>query len=154
MGLSKRLSPLMMILIAILISGVVVAAGAIVYFEKTQTGKYQGPGLPITNSYPESLSGVGAWFAVPMEINATTSQSYWVNLTGGAETGIIYGIMNSSEYQNLTSNSSINFIQSEEGNAATLSYTGIGPQTLYGVMLNTNNATVGAYMVIQVFVQQ
>ena len=61
MGLSKRLSPLMMILIAILISGVVVAAGVIVYFEKTQTGKYQEPGLPITNSYPEMLSGVGDW---------------------------------------------------------------------------------------------
>lgn len=70
-------------------------------------------------------------------------------------TGVIAGLMNKYEYNNLTTNTSLNFMKSSEGESGILlSYEGTGSQTLYGIMLNTNNVSASASFTLQVSVLQ
>lgn len=140
--------------VVVIIASVVIATSAIVYFELPRTGQYQGPGLPISKSYSFTLDGNGSYAAVPVEINASVGQTFWFNVSGQAyANNIVSGVMNQTEYNNLTNNSGLNWLKEVEyGSGQYYQYEGIGPQTLYAVELNTNNFTASIDITIQVTV--
>lgn len=137
----KRISPIVIIGI-VLVAGVAIAATTIVYFENSQTGVYKGPGVPIVQDYSFTVAGNDSYYAIPVFLN--TSANYYINESvtsanignsGFTNQGQVVGLMNQSEYNNFTSNTSMNFLAT--GNSVlAFNYQGSGKQTLYVVYLN------------------
>ncbi|MCL5955563.1 MAG: hypothetical protein M1507_05570 [Candidatus Thermoplasmatota archaeon] len=158
----EKFSPLVMLLITLAVVGTVMAAGiAIVIFESPHSGKYSGPGLPTEKSVTFTIpGGNNSYFAQPVKINSTNQ--FWFNVSeysANSDTGFEWGLMNSSEYANLTNNVSITFLDAAGtytgGNVNTLlSYQGQGEQTIYVVWINTGNTAYSASWSITVTVTQ
>jgi hypothetical protein len=104
------------IVIMLVITGVAVAAGTVYfYILPNHSGTYSGPGLPnpgVTTSFTVSVSGYADWADYGFHSNVS---NFWVNLT---LTGInsenyntaLFGLMNQSEYNNLSTNTSISWL--------------------------------------------
>lgn len=103
------------IIILLVISGVAVAGTVYFYIIPSHSGNYSGPGLPnpgVTTTYSVSIPGYGDWTTYAFHSNVT---DFWINVTstglGGSYQTVAFGLMNQSDYNNLSSNTSISWIK-------------------------------------------
>ncbi|MGD0250681.1 MAG: hypothetical protein ABSB97_07350 [Thermoplasmata archaeon] len=141
-GTGRRLkwSPLAVIVTVVIIAGAAIAAGAAFYFLTPQTGTYQGPGLPVTQTISANLPSDGSYYSLGVRFNDTVATA-WLNFSVSGETNatVEYGLMNQSQYGNLTNNTGISWLTHWSGDVvfnyhATLASTG---PTIYLVGLAT-----------------
>lgn len=115
----KRLTPFAIAVIIIVVVSGVVVAGSVYFYVLPQQGKgiYSGPGLPnppTTFTYSISVSGYGNWtsYAFHSNVSEFTATNAYIS-AGGSYSNAIYGLMNQSQYNNLTSNKSLSWIVCE-----------------------------------------
>ena len=145
----KRLTPLAIALIIVVVISGVVVAGSVYFYVLPQQGKgsYSGPGLPnppTTFTYSISVSGYGNWtsYAFHSNVSEFTAENAYVS-AGGSYSTAIYGLMNQSEYNNLTANTSLSWIVCESQglllNGFTRSITGQGNYYLVFIQEGTGS---------------
>ncbi len=155
----QKLVPLWLFVVVILVLGVVIAASAIVIFEKPQRGEYSGPGVPTIEEYSFQVDANYSYIAIPFEINS--SKSFWVNtsipiMPEGSNgvlitTGLLIGLMNQTAYNSFKDNISMDFLAESTYNSGYMySYHGTGEGTYYAIYLNELNVTISVSTIISV----
>lgn len=115
MRIKKPLGTAALIVIILVIAGVAFAGTIYFYILPNHSGSYSGPGLPnpgMTTSYSVSIPNYGDWTTYAFHANTT---NFWANVTstglGGSYQTVAFGLMNQSDYNNLSSNTSISWVK-------------------------------------------
>lgn len=151
--MNRRHHIILMVLASIVITAAVVGAGVYVVFEKPQKGIYSGPGVPMVHSYKVSVGSNDSYCAIPIFVNY--SGHYYINETlistsnSGSSEGILIMLMNQTDYSNLRSNKSLNYVGSINS-LDDITYYGGGVQTYYLVLLNELSESISLTGVVQV----
>lgn len=109
----KKITPTFAVIMVIF--GVAIAGSVYFYgLSQQKSGTYTGPGLPnqaTVLTYSVSASGYGNWTSYAFHSNVTkfTAENAATNI-GGSESTVVYGMMNQSEYNNLTANTSLSWL--------------------------------------------
>lgn len=124
----------------ILTASAFVGAVTYVYFDAPHTGVYSGPGVPVYKSFSVTIGSNDSYYSLPVTMNYTGY--YWINMTitsasvgnsGYNGEGQVSGVMNTTQYQNFTQNTSMTFLTSGD---MSWSYYGHGKSNLFLIWLN------------------
>lgn len=156
MDIKRRLSPLAVGVVLVLLASVAVGASFYFYILPQNNGSYSGPGLPsqgVTYSFSLSVSGYGDWASYGFHSNVT---NFYANTTETSLNNLniqtaVFGIMNQTEYNNLESNTSIQWLISQGPNTdITINYHGASAGNYYLVIIQEGNGgfTVGGKLTL------
>ena len=145
MNLKTSLTPFATIVIIIAVATIVVGASVYFYILPQTQGQYKGPGLPypgVTYSYSVSIPSYGNWTSYGFHSNVS---NFWANTTaeglGGSYQTVAFGLMNQSQFDNLTSNTSLQWsvYQAPGTTAFQLNYHGTAAGNYYLVWIQEGN---------------
>lgn len=134
-----RLRPGLAVIVVLVVAGVAVAAGAVMYWLPPQSGQYSGPGIPYSVSSSCVLAGDGSWCSQGFQVNATdfnVTECYSDNST--FPTAVWGEFMNQSEYHAFTINDTLTHLgnQSAPGCFGPREFTA-GPGPFWFVFIDT-----------------
>lgn len=156
MDIKKRLSPIAAVLIVVALASVALGASVYFYLLPQNNGSYSGPGLPsrgTTYNFSLTVGGYGDWASYGFHSNVT---NFYANTTETSLNSLniqtaVFGIMNQTEYNNLESNTSIQWLKSQGPNTdITINYHGSSTGNYYLVIIQEGNGgfTVGGKLTL------